>query len=364
MVATSGVRVDVVADERGLRELRPGWSALLATSADASPYLTWEWADTWWRSFGGGDRLHVAVARRGDEVVGVAPLLRCGPLVGRAPTVYVGLGHESADYGGALLGTDPASGAALAGHVGGLVRRGACVVLPRLVPEGGTLPALRAERRLVLTSLFEEEYPYLDLPEGEDGVRLVERLWKKNDVRRRLKRLEQSSVVTFDYDRPPEDLEVFLRLHSARWQQKGQRPAGLFATDTGQRFLRALVPAGRDAGWLHLSRVDVDGAPAAARVGFELGGVYHGVKSAFDPALRDHGPGHLVVGFLLREALARGVHRFDFMRGEGAHKHQWTTTSRPVGYWVAHRGGRAGDLQTRYAWAVLRWRNRRRFAAG
>ncbi len=367
--------VDVVDTDTGFAALRRDWTLLLPDSADRSPFLSWEYADAWWRSFGGRDRLHVVVVRDGREVLAIAPLLRCGGLAGRVPAVYIGIGHEAADYCGALLGCRPeVTGPLLFGHLDRLVRTGGTVVLGRLDPDGDLLPMLSrhatGSRASRLTALFSEEYPYLDLAALDDPQRAISRAWKKNDVRRRLRRLSAEHEVAFVHHRSPKSdpqaLADFFALHDARWAQKqavtGARAAGLFATAAGRRFLREAAAGLDDAGWLRLSFVNVDGRPFTGRFGLEYDGRYFGLKSAFDPAMSDHGPGHMITGFLLQQAVDDGLQRFDFMRGAGAHKHNWTTTSRPVGYHVLHRRGRCGDLQRRYAWATLRWRNHRRFA--
>ena len=62
----------------------------------------------------------------------------------------------------------------------------------------------------------------------------------------------------------------------------------------------------------------------AARYGFEYSGRYDGLKSAFDPSMSTHGPGHMITGYLLQQAAKDGLSTFDFMRGAGAHKHAWT----------------------------------------
>ena len=371
----STVTLDVVSDYAGLVGLRDDWGRLLDASADRSPFLTWEWADAWWRTFGKRDRLHVVVVRRGAQPLAIAPWMRCGDLVATIPPVYIGIGQESADYGGVLLGEEPRTGGAMIlDHADRLLRRGSSVVLTRLLEGGDFLPLLRErcsppQTRMRLTELFSEEYPYLDLAGLPDPQAHVSRAWKKNDVRRRVRRLSEGADVEFVHHRSPaadpSALEDFFRLHDARWSQKGQatgaEAAGLFATPEGRRFVRTSALAADEAGFLRLSFVTVDGRPMAARYGFEYAGRYYGLKSAFDPEMSTHGPGHMVVGFLLQQAVEDGLTTFDFMRGAGAHKHAWTDRAQDVGYYLLHRTGKLGDLQRLHAWNTLRWRNRRRF---
>jgi CelD/BcsL family acetyltransferase involved in cellulose biosynthesis len=372
---TARMRVDVVSDYEGFAGLRDEWRELLAASADRSPFLSWEWADAWWRTFRGRDRLHVVVVRRGEQPIGIAPWMRCGGLVAKVPPVYVGIGQESADYGGVLLGADPeTAAAALLGHAERLLRTGGSIVLARLPNDGDLLPLLRKRYAAPgatarVTELFSEEYPYLDLAGLPDPGRHVSRAWKKNDVRRRVRRLSETSTVEFVHHRSPAAdltaLQDFFDLHDARWSQKGEatgaKAAGLFASSEGRRFVRTCAQAADEAGFLRLSFVNVDGKPIAARYGFEYDGRYYGLKSAFDPAMSTHGPGHMVVGFLMQQAVEDGLTTFDFMRGAGAHKHAWTDTAQDVGYYLLHRNGKLGDAQRLHCWNTLRWRNYRRF---
>src|SRR3954453_489606 len=74
--------------------LRPEWDALLAR-ADGSLFQSWEWQWCWWRHFGQG-RLCLLTARRGGELLGIAPLM-----LGR----YFGLPLRRLQFIG-TLGTD------------------------------------------------------------------------------------------------------------------------------------------------------------------------------------------------------------------------------------------------------------------
>ncbi len=360
----AGLQVDVVDDEDGLAELRDPWAALLERSADANPYVTWEWAATWWRHFRGRDRLHVVVARDGDDVVAIAPLTRrtfgAGPV---AVHFFFGIGHEAADYGGFLLGAEPArtAGAILA-HLAPALARGSVVNLGRLRDDADTLCALRdavSSSPSVLARDEQDEYPYLDLASLADPVHDVDKLQKRHDVRRLLRRLRDKHDVAFTYDEQPigPAFDEFLALHGRRWETKGAEASGLFVTPRGQRFLRDLVPR---LGRGRVSSVRADGVPIAMRIGYEDRGRYFGVNEAFSPDFSGYGPGHLLVGLLLDDFLERGVREFDFMRGGGLHKSKWTATARTVGYWsLAHRG-RIGTASRWARWQALRVRARAR----
>src|SRR6266849_9588434 len=64
-------------DWNDLRRLRPAWEALLAESRSRTIFLTREWLEPWWNSFGARRRLvGLAASEGGDELAGLALLYR------------------------------------------------------------------------------------------------------------------------------------------------------------------------------------------------------------------------------------------------------------------------------------------------
>lgn len=327
------------------------WRLFDAQGVERTPFVSPAWAESWLRVFGG--RLRVAVAEHGGQVVGIAPLMRVGLV---APT-YVGIGQEIADYGGFLVAepTEEISVALLAAIERRLLTRPGLVNLGRL-PAGQYLEEIAVRRyadhpQFRLSASQRETAPVLDLSMVENRVQVVERLKKRNDVRRRLNRLADGHAVSFNYDSSADRgaLADFLALHDLRWKQKQGAAVGHFVSPRGRRFLAEVVEQMRSRGLVRLSFVEVDGRRAVGRFGFELDATYYGSKSAFNPELTKYGPGHMAVGFLLDEMLGRGLTRFDFMRGDGAHKSAWTKDSTSVTYYALHHRGVQGALEHRVA---------------
>jgi CelD/BcsL family acetyltransferase involved in cellulose biosynthesis len=363
----AALRFDIVEDSNGLQELRGSWDALLAVAADRNPFIAWEWADTWWRHFRLWDRLYVLVVRDGNDVVAIAPFSRAVlGAAGHGFDIVFGLGQESADYGGFLFDAtrsdtlDP-----IVRHLARRVAKGTTVVtLGRLRDDSATLAQLSAVAgdggSLDLHRDFDEEYPYLDIASLDDAARYVSRQQKRNDVRRRLRRLGEQHEVLFTYREEPVQgaLDAFFELHDRRWASKPADPNGLFVNPRGRAFLRDLTQA--FAGNVRISSVRADGAPVAMRYGFEFGNRYYGLKSAFAPEFSTYGPGHLIVGLLLAHLVDSGVQEFDFMRGAGEHKDAWAGGVRSVGYWSLARPGRVGNAGRFVRWQTLRARSRLR----
>jgi CelD/BcsL family acetyltransferase involved in cellulose biosynthesis len=372
------LEVEVVADERGFRGVLDEWDDLFEASVHAPPYLSRAWIEPWWRHFGGSQAfgplagrstLHVVTVRDGGRLVAAAPWLSFSLGVGPfALRTLVGIGQETADYGGVLLGAEPQrTGPVLADRLEReLHGRRTVVDLTRLAPDDPWLTLLRdrfAAGPFTLRAVQQEDYPRLDLTAMEDPVREVARRLKKNDVRRRWRRLDEAHGATFTYHRPGnarDDLATFLDLHDRRWATKDHPPAGLFSSPAGRAFVSDAAAALDEAGLLRLSFVEAGGKAIVGRFGFEHRGVYHGVKSGWDPEFAHFGPGHLVVGRILEHAAESGLDAFDFMRGAGDHKAAWSGEDRAVSYWVAEPRDRFLAARERAMWGALALRTRRR----
>lgn len=134
----TGLRLDVVADADEFADLRGEWADAAAADADATAFLSWPWASTWWRHAGReGDALHVVVVRDGGGVAALLPLYRTRS--GRGPlglTALRSLGADAGDYaaGGALLARhEPQAVELIVNHLGAQLRSGVgVVVLSRL----------------------------------------------------------------------------------------------------------------------------------------------------------------------------------------------------------------------------------------
>jgi CelD/BcsL family acetyltransferase involved in cellulose biosynthesis len=74
--ADEALRVEVVTDPHEFVALRTRWNALLRESRSDCIFLTWEWLSAWWTHLSGDRLLHILLAWDGDDLVGIAPLVR------------------------------------------------------------------------------------------------------------------------------------------------------------------------------------------------------------------------------------------------------------------------------------------------
>jgi len=94
--------IERIEDEARFTAMREEWNALLGDSDADCLFLTWEWLHTWWRHLGGRRRLFLLAARRGGELVAIAPLALAPPELGRLfpfrSLQLLGTGAVGSDY--------------------------------------------------------------------------------------------------------------------------------------------------------------------------------------------------------------------------------------------------------------------------
>lgn len=318
-----------------LESIREEWTALARSGG--SIFSTWEWASIWWRHFGDGHSLRLAVQRGPDgRAVAVLPLY----LWSRGPVRVVRfLGHGPADELGPVCRPEHSAEAAqwleraLAGTGNGwqlfLGER-----LPADIGWSGLLGAkvLRTEGNPVVRS-------------PDDGWEGYLRSRSKNfreQVRDRERRLSRRHELSYrladDPARLQEDLDTLFALHRSRWG--GDRTS--FSKQ--HAFHREFATCSLQRGWLRLWLLELDGRPVAAWYGFRFQDVESYYQTGRDPAWDEWSVGFVLLAHTVREALRDGVVEYRMLRGGESYKYRFATADRPVQTVALSRGvlGRAG----------------------
>ncbi len=258
--------------------------------------------DFWVRSFYAGKELLGAAALR---IEGGRGLLAGDPEVCDHLDLLPAPGRERL-FARSVLETLAAEG------IGGLdlfALRPDAAVLTALVPaaqEAGLEVEIR-ERALLFA---------MDLPaRWEDYLaRLSPK--ERHEVRRKLRRLEERGFAPFELHAGKEEaaaaVEIFFRLF-----RRGRPEKAAFLTEKTQTFFRLLalrLPEFR------LGLVRVDGTPAAAVFCFDYRGTRYLYNSAYDTAFSPLGVGMACKILSIRDALARGLSRYDFLQGKEPYK--------------------------------------------
>jgi CelD/BcsL family acetyltransferase involved in cellulose biosynthesis len=313
-------RHEVRLDQARLFELesmgaaREAWTALAERAANV--FSTWEWGAVWWRHYGAGKRLRLAILRDGEEDLAILPVYeerRRGIRVSRF------IGHGVADQLGPIC--DPCNSAAAARGLGTMLCGGGMLVAERMPTDRGW-----AFGELGGTVLGEEISPVIDLAQERDWESYVAARSAnfRQQVRRRARRLQDQLGVRFRLTEDPGQLEAdfgaLLSLHSARWGQGSAAFAG-----TREAFHREFAAIALERGWLRLWLAEAEGTPVAAWYGFRFAGADSYYQLGRDPGWDRFAVGAGILEHTIREAFVDGMHEYRMLRGDEQYKRRYAT---------------------------------------
>jgi len=329
-----------------LDELEPyadDWDRL----AGGVPFRSWEWLSSWWRHYGQDDyaedpktRLAVlGVFDDADAMVGLAPWsVEFSTVWGRVIRP-LGSGEVCSDYLGLLCGSEKQHqvAAALADYLteqsdnpntDNTNRDRLCWDLLELGSvDAEDLATARligqmAGRRCKVDRRAGPNCWRIDLPDSwEDYLAMLSKSHRKQLRRLEREMLAPGRAVLRVVERLgdlPRAVEILVRLHQRRRKSLGQ--AGCFDSRRFAAFHREVMPRLLRSGRLQLSRLEIDGRPAAAEYQLAGGGVVYAYQSGVDPELLDAQPGRLITLATLRRAIRQGFKAFDFLRGDEPYK--------------------------------------------
>ena len=336
-------------DETAFHVLRAEWNSLLPGSVTDSPFLTWEWQSTWWASFGAGRKPRIAAMRdESGRLLAIAPLLSqdtsldpgdalpeihiersAPPATGPAfRTLHWIGGTEVSDYLD-LIVAPAIHRQACAALLDALASRDDWYMLDLhclrgASPTPAVLGELAAARGWTVQQAIEDVCPVVELPgPWTDYVTL--RLGKKerHELRRKMRRAAGETQVEWHWvekahelDR---DMDTFFQLHKA-----SQRGKDEFMDAHMQDYFRNVARFSFEKGWLRLCVMTFNRQPVASYLCFDYGPDRLVYNSGYDPAAyADLAPGVVLVGYMIEDAIGRGLKRFDLMRGNERYKYDF-----------------------------------------
>jgi len=345
MILKKRLHVTRLAALEDLNSIRPQWNAL----AGDVPFRTWEWLESWWRSYGDdaaapgrGRELYVLVVSDGPgTVVGLAPwFLERSASQGRVIR-FLGSGEVCSDYLTVLCQAEweDRVAAALAEWLsdppGFGDWFGSDAQRPWDLLELGTVSANDQTLARLLDRLAERDHIIhrrkavscwrLELPATWDDYLATLSRSHRKQVRRFERRLLDPGRARLRRVEGEEDLHRGLHLladlHQRRRESLGDR--GCFASARFSSFHYEVAFRLLRAGRLRLQWLELDGTPVAAEYHVLGPQVIYAYQSGIDPASLDEEPGTLITLACLKQAIADGIKAFDFLRGDETYKAHW-----------------------------------------
>jgi CelD/BcsL family acetyltransferase involved in cellulose biosynthesis len=272
-------------------------------------FATSEWLSAWWRHYGRGE-LALSAARSGSgELLAVLPLY----VSGRRPLRTLRfIGHGVGDQCGPVCAPDqsPAAARALAEQ---LAQNEFDLFVGHDLPVGDHWPGHVA---------YTTASPLLRLAGLDWEGYLASRQRRfRHAVRSFGQRLEDAYRVSFRQASGPTDvpraMEELCALHEARWDGRSRALSG-----PNQELHVDFAQRAAARGWLRLTVMELDGAPAAAAYNFRFAGAEYEYQCGRDPAHDHEWVGMLLRCHSIRQAIEDGMREYRFLRGDEAYKYR------------------------------------------
>jgi CelD/BcsL family acetyltransferase involved in cellulose biosynthesis len=339
-----------------LASVRAGWSAVALRSENL--FATWEWADVWWRHFGGGDRLRIVMCRDARGAVrAVVPLClgALGPL-----RLLRFVGHGPADELGPICAVEDRH---LAPH--------ALELALAAVPDRWDLllgERLRGTERWDAVPgarrVLREATPVVGLGGRTWEEWLATRTYnRRRQIRYAARRLAREHDVRFRLCATdaelPSDMNTLCVLHEARWGEEGSGAL----RGARRRFHEEWAAVALARGWLRLWTMELDGRRVAAFYGFRFGGSDYDYQAGRDPSFDAHSIGSVLEMHVLRDAAEAGMREYRMLRGDEQYKRHFADHD-PGLDTILVPGTTTGRLAGRAALASQRARPEVRHALG
>ena len=307
---------------------RDQWNALVAETAGATVFQTYEWFECWWAAFGYGRELFLVTMWEGELLAGVAPLMiqrRFG--VRRLEFVST----SNADYQDFILGKRSAELLpALMRFVCEQRTAWDMMVLRNVPTESPTfalLPEIVRALGLGVTDTERVDCPTIKIASRPDEIR---KLLNRYSLRRRIKGLRQRGELAFTRCTTTEQLDRYLPRFFDQYvaRRRGSTAAVVFQQLDVRAFYDSLARSLLRSGWLHFSVLECAGRQVAFHFGFEFDGRLYWYKPSFDPSFARNSPGKVLLSFLIRDASERQLQELDLTVGTEAFKYRYSSTHR------------------------------------
>jgi len=303
--------------------LRKQWNELLFRSKQNTVFLTHQWFEAWWRSFGKEYEFSVLLAR--DDA---GDLIGAGPLLASYDRLYFMANQEVSDYCDFIIDAEKIDQfyELLLDYFqehSAYIRDVELINIPSASPTLISIPRIASERSFSCGISESEVAPILTLPSSYETY--IDSLNRKNrhELRRKVRRLESLGQISIQTKREPQKMNAaiqdFIFLHRKSnaskqefWQQEGM-------TD----FFRILTHLFSLERWVEVNLLYFKDKLIAGLLNFVYADNLYLYNVAFDREFFSISPGFFLFNHSIRQAIEENKKVVNFLRGGEKYKYSF-----------------------------------------
>ncbi len=320
----------IITNTQEFQNLQPVWDELYRSSANHTPYQSWEWNFAWWQHFGEMDALRLIVIEENERVLGLAPFFLRSKFFGW-PVAHLGfIGQKRTDYLDFIVraGAEPIFFRELREALKSMQAQWQFVELKDMPDTSTNWPHLFRE--------MSEAFPVFEMdmqrvcvtvPLAQDWESFLQTLGKRTrkDVgydRRYFEKNFSTDFKIFTNSSAVFDgFRDLAQIYQSRWvEEKG---ASRLSENNVVQFENQICEKFSNRGDFRLYLLYADGKPAAGLSGYIKNDKLYGDIYAHVPELHKFSVGNVLLGRAIEDCINLGLKELDLSRGEEAYKFRW-----------------------------------------
>ena len=335
MASDPNLTISVHENLESLEPLRPEWSALLSEYPYSTTFSTYEWLASWWRAFGGGDKLLVLAFREAAPsatLVGLAPLTvtmhKSFPFRLRMLRLMGDGSHDSDNLDLPVKpGFEERFAESLLHFLESKRHAWDFAELNTMPPQSPGAKALQQALARRNWEVVENQRPASAIPLPGTWEEYLSSLSAKErgKIGLRTRRLEKRYEVRIQKCVAEGELNLFLgalyELHGKHWQRRGL--PGTLHLPARRQFYRELAGLLLKRSRLELWALGLKEQIVAAQFGLRHGSTVFSLQEGFDPDYAGDSVGYVLRSQVLKQLISDGVRRYDFLGGIDESKKRW-----------------------------------------
>ncbi|MEX0617982.1 MAG: GNAT family N-acetyltransferase [Pseudohongiellaceae bacterium] len=356
-----GLKVEIITDFEELLGMEEEWNRFANQTDADSPFTSHEWVTSWWQCFGRGKDLHIVIAREGNRIKGIAPLMssrecRYGLPVQRLGSLYNGQVQRDE-----FIVDDRYKSSFCKVLWKHLMNHGDSWDLLELCQfdyRSATLQEL--EKRATGTGVVchywtQGHSPYLPLTGAWEGYISGLSANRRSQIRRKLRRLAERGEVELkkitSEDEIASALEDGFRIEGMAWKEVNG--TAILSDEQVYRFYVELAERMAARGSLGLYFLQVGERKIAFQYCLESKNRIYLLKPGYNPEFFRYSPSTLLFWLILKQAFEDGVTEYDFLGDRDDWKMTWTNKTRTrVWFFLLSTSFRARVLRLVKFWLI------------
>lgn len=325
------MEIEVITSFNDFLKLENVWDAVLERSLNDDLYLTFGWFKAWWLGFGKGRQMHLLVIKKGDAIIGFAPLMISSAAYRNFPVRELGFMQNNNSPGADFIITGQREEAirAIIAHISAADSWD--IVHFKNIPEYSVNYAILVkvlhEKGLLHGIKKGLSSPFLKIEsDWETYFSTRTRKFRKvirNKVNRMKKMGEYDIRIVERVAEGDDTLESIFKISRESWKAPVVRD--IIGSIENINFFTELSKTASGKGWLKIWLLSFGSCPAAYEYHLVYKGKIYALRSDYDEKFQASSPGSILDLHIIEHIFSGNASEYNMCGSSDFYKLNWTS---------------------------------------